>query len=235
MWEGSIPGAPFLVLRSWLLYNIINIIQLETTEHCAVIATGIITNLFVIISILISSLHWVVRPCGILPDRDFETSSNTWCFVILGNTYDVTLRQWRTDVYSLLSLQELWFAVFMTVLTVAHLPSVLIPWFTLREVSVEVEVVCLSRVGPSPKVAILRFNRGMQQGLLGRISRTTIMEYHAFGIISEGSKSGCHYMICGVQGDFTKTLVQDPPKTVWTRELKFGRFGFLPVISMTCH
>lgn len=48
------------------------------------------------------------------------------------------------------------------------------------------------------------------------------MEYHAFGIISEGRKSPCHYMICGVQGDFTKTLVDDPPKAVWTRELKFG-------------
>ena len=37
---------------------------------------------------------------------------------------------------------------------------------------------------PSPKVAILRFERGMQQGLLARISRSSIMEYHAFGIIS---------------------------------------------------
>jgi hypothetical protein len=68
----------------------------------------------------------------------------------------------------------------------------------------------------------------MQQGLLGRISRTSIMEYHAFGIISEGRKSGCHYMICGVQGDFTKDLVANPPKTVWTRELKFGTFHPLP-------
>lgn len=75
---------------------------------------------------------------------------------------------------------------------------------------------------PSPKVAVLRFERGMQQGLLGRISRTSIMEYHAFGIISEGRKSNQHYMICGVQGDFTKELVANPPKTVWTRELKFG-------------
>lgn len=93
--------------------------------------------------------------------------------------------------------------------------SVLIPWVTLREVPVEVEI-------PSPKVAVLRFNRGMQQGLLGRISRTSIMEYHAFGIISEGRDSPHHYMICGVQGDFTKDLVANPPKTVWTRELKFG-------------
>lgn len=59
----------------------------------------------------------------------------------------------------------------------------------------------------------------MQQGLLGRISRTSIMEYHAFGIIrrvhfsrlsmklshagfsSEGTHAKYHYMICGVQGD----------------------------------
>lgn len=100
--------------------------------------------------------------------------------------------------------------------------SVIIPWVTLREVPVEIEI-------PSPKVAVLRFNRGMQQGLLGRISRTSIMEYHAFGIISEGRKSSCHYMICGVQGDFTKTLVADPPKTVWTRELKFGMHSRNPV------
>jgi hypothetical protein len=99
------------------------------------------------------------------------------------------------------------------------LSSVIIPWVTLREVPVEVEL-------PSPKVALLRFERGMQQGLLGRISRTSLMEYHAFGIISEGRKADHHYMICGVQGDFTKGLVSDPPKTVWTRELKFAGVGY---------
>ena len=75
---------------------------------------------------------------------------------------------------------------------------------------------------PSPKVAVIRFDRGMQQGLLGRISRTSIMEYHAFGIISEGRHSPYHYMICGVQGDFTRNLVAKPPASLWTRELKFG-------------
>ena len=92
---------------------------------------------------------------------------------------------------------------------------------------------------PSPKVAIIRFERGMQQGLLGRVSRSRIMEYHAFGIIrygtlieqpvcraqylrSEGKHSKYHYMICGVQGDFTRSLVNDPPRTLWTRELKFA-------------
>lgn len=119
----------------------------------------------------------------------------------------------------------------------------LIPWFTLREVPVEVEIVRFLLASecqlwpsadtwqPSPKVAVLKFKRGMQQGLLGRISRSSIMEYHAFGIISEGRKSECHYMICGVQGDFTRELVNNPPKTVWTRELKFGE----SFCSGVCH
>ena len=32
-------------------------------------------------------------------------------------------------------------------------------------------------------------------------------------------------MICGVQGDFTRSLVNDPPKTLWTRELKVRAFS----------
>lgn len=103
--------------------------------------------------------------------------------------------------------------------------------------------VCLITVQPSPKVAVLRFERGMQQGLLARISRSSIMEYHAFGIIShvhspkmssstlslillifrEGKKSDRHFLICGVQGDFTRNLVDNPPKYIWTRQLKVKR------------
>jgi len=73
---------------------------------------------------------------------------------------------------------------------------------------------------PSPKVAIIRFERGLQQGLLTRISRSSVMEYHAFGTISEGKHAKYHYLICGVQGDFTKGLVNDPPTHLWTRQLK---------------
>src|ERR1700748_1747994 len=91
--------------------------------------------------------------------------------------------------------------------------SVALPWFFVRRVSIVVEL-------PSPKVAVLRFNRGMQQGLLARISRSVIWEYHAFGTISLGKKAPYHYLICGVQGDFTKGLVNDMPTHIWTRELK---------------
>lgn len=72
--------------------------------------------------------------------------------MILGNTYDISLRQWRANANTLLSAQEFYFAIFMTVLYVpleCHLccvslltfSSVLIPWVTLREVPVEVEIV----------------------------------------------------------------------------------------------
>ncbi|EAQ91992.1 hypothetical protein CHGG_00227 [Chaetomium globosum CBS 148.51] len=152
---GGIHSGCALSGAAWLIYKIVDIIRYRAMQHSSVIASGIITNVAVIISVL-SAVPWI-----------------------------------RKD----------------TIASLGGLVSrVLIPWVTLREVPVEVEI-------PSPKVAILKFQRGMQQGLLGRISRTSIMEYHAFGIISEGRKSGCHYMICGVQGDFTKDLVADPPKT----------------------
>ncbi|EEB94247.1 hypothetical protein MPER_06967 [Moniliophthora perniciosa FA553] len=77
--------------------------------------------------------------------------------------------------------------------------SIIIPWCTVREVKVETEI-------PSPKVVILKFERGMQHGLLARISRSSVMEYHAFGIISEGVNS----------------RFENPPTHIWTRQLKRG-------------
>lgn len=75
----------------------------------------------------------------------------------------------------------------------------IIPWAFTRKVPVDVELVSIPAehyelaltyfagsltCQPSKKVAIVRFKRGMQQGLLGRMSRTSLMEYHTFGIVS---------------------------------------------------
>jgi hypothetical protein len=38
----------------------------------------------------------------------------------------------------------------------------------------------------------------------------------------EGTHAKYHYLICGVQGDFTRKLVHDPPTHLWTRQLKFA-------------
>ncbi|KAL2144176.1 hypothetical protein VTI28DRAFT_9467 [Corynascus sepedonium] len=212
---GGIHSGCALSGAAWLVYKIVDIVKHRAVQHSSVIATGIITNVAVFISVM-SAFPWIRNNYHNTFERHHRFIgwlgiAATWVFVITGNSYDFKTGEWRPEAQSLISVQELWFAVFITVF-------VLIPWVTLREVPVEVEI-------PSPKVAILKFKRGMQQGLLGRISRTSIMEYHAFGIISEGRKSGCHYMICGVQGDFTRNLVADPPKTVWTRELKFAGVG----------
>ena len=40
----------------------------------------------------------------------------------------------------------------------------------------------------------------MQQGLLGRIGRNSVEEYHAFGITSEGQNALHHYIISNFQG-----------------------------------
>lgn len=43
-------------------------------------------------------------------------AQTTWIFVVMGNCYDIKRGEWRPDSHTLLSAQELWFAVFMTVL-----------------------------------------------------------------------------------------------------------------------
>lgn len=69
---------------------------------------------------------------------------------MLGNTYDLKTRTWRADGNTLIGAQEFWFALGMTVLCVYYhsflntadmYNSVIIPWFTVREVSVDVEIV----------------------------------------------------------------------------------------------
>ncbi|KAL5450057.1 hypothetical protein PMIN07_008962 [Paraphaeosphaeria minitans] len=211
---GGIHSGCALSGAAWLIFKVVDIIRYRAVQHTAVLVSGIITNIFIIISVL-SAFPWIRNTYHNVFEKHHRFIgwlglATTWIFVVMGNVYDIKTGEWRSDANILISSQELWFAVFMTVF-------ILIPWVTLRQVPVEVEI-------PSPKVAVLRFQRGMQQGLLGRISRTSIMEYHAFGIISEGRDSPHHYMICGVQGDFTRALVAHPPKTVWTRELKFGTY-----------
>jgi len=172
----------------------------------------VITNFLVLISIL-SAFPWLRNNFHNIFERHHRFIGwlglvSTWVFVVLLDCYDPILREWKPSGKRIIMDQQFWFVIGMTTFIV-------IPWVTVREVPVDIEL-------PSPKVAIIRFERGMQQGLLGRVSRSSIMEYHAFGIISEGKHAKYHYMICGVQGDFTRGLVNDPPRTLWTRQLKFA-------------
>lgn len=197
---------------AWLIFRVTLIFINHKNNHDAILITGVVTNIAVAISIA-SAFPWVRNTHHNVFERHHRFIGwlgllSTWVFVVLGDSYDLTTHSWNPDGATILRHQDFWFAFGMTVF-------ILIPWFTVREVEVDVEV-------PSPKVAILRFKRGMQQGLLARISRSSIMEYHAFGIISEGTHAKYHYLICGVQGDFTRSLVTNPPTHIWTRQLKFA-------------
>lgn len=196
----------------WLIFKVTLIFIQHQSNHDVILVFGVLTNLLVAISIA-SAFPWVRNTHHNLFERHHRFAGwvglvSTWVFVVLGDSYDLETHQWDPNGTHIARQQDFWFAAGMTLF-------VLIPWACIREVKVDVEI-------PSPKVAVLRFERGMQQGLLARISRSSIMEYHAFGIISEGKKSAEHYLICGVQGDFTRSLVENPPKYIWTRQLKFA-------------
>ncbi|KAF9039444.1 hypothetical protein BDZ89DRAFT_945396 [Hymenopellis radicata] len=196
----------------WLVFRLVLIFIDHKDNHDAVLIMGVLTNLAVGIS-MVSAFPWVRNTHHNIFERHHRFVgwigvACTWVFVVLGDSYDLDTHSWNPDGIRVLRQQDFWFCLGITIF-------IIIPWVTVREVEVDVEI-------PSSKVVILRFKRGMQQGLLARISRGSIMEYHAFGIISEGTKSKEHYLICGVQGDFTRSLVDNPPTTIWTRELKFA-------------
>ncbi|KAH7916016.1 hypothetical protein BJ138DRAFT_764428 [Hygrophoropsis aurantiaca] len=197
---------------AWLILMIVFQFRERHVFNDSVLAFGIVT--VVVLAITITAGLPIVRNTH---HNVFERNHRffgwtglfmTWVYTILTNTYDPTTETWdRSGVY-VVRQQAFWYTMGMTLFIV-------LPWICTRKVRVDIEL-------PSPKVAVLRFERGMQQGLLARISRTAVMEYHAFGIISEGTHAKYHYLICGVQGDFTKSLVNDPPRKIWTRELKFA-------------
>ncbi|KAK7057535.1 hypothetical protein R3P38DRAFT_1178263 [Favolaschia claudopus] len=198
---------------AWLIFRIVMIFVNYQHFPASIIAAGVITSAAIFVSIA-SAFPWVREA----HHNVFEGYHRlvgwfgllmTWLFVILGDSYNPTTRSWHADGMHFIRQQDFWFVVGMSIF-------VILPWLTVRKVPVTVEV-------PSPKVAIIRFERGMQQGLLSRISRGSgLLEYHAFGTISKGRKSNEHYLICGVQGDFTQSLVDRPPTHLWTRQLKFA-------------
>ncbi|KAF9255902.1 hypothetical protein L218DRAFT_1081618 [Marasmius fiardii PR-910] len=196
----------------WIILKVVILFIDHKNNHNAVLAWSILTTLVIVVAI-VSAFPWVRNTHHNVFERHHRFSGwvalvFTWIFVILGDSYDLTTHSWNPHGVRVIRQQDFWFAAGMTLFVIT-------PWITIRKVKVEVEI-------PSPKVVILKFERGMQQGLLARISRSSVLEYHAFGTISEGIKSGKHYLICGVQGDFTKGLVQNPPTHLWTREVKFA-------------
>ncbi|KAF9227999.1 hypothetical protein BS17DRAFT_858071 [Gyrodon lividus] len=197
---------------AWLILMLVNQFKSKYIYNDSILAFGVATVIVLLIT-MTAGLPWVRNTHHNVFERNhrffgWTALVMTWVYTILSNTYDSTNEKWdRSGVY-VIRQQAFWYTMGMSLFIV-------LPWICTRKVAVDIEL-------PSPKVAVLRFERGMQQGLLARISRSMVMEYHAFGIISEGTHAKYHYLICGVQGDFTKSLVNDPPRKIWTRQLKFA-------------
>ncbi|KAJ9168741.1 hypothetical protein P3X46_020233 [Hevea brasiliensis] len=135
-----------------------------------------------------------------------------WAFVILTISYDPKTKSYSNELGSrLIKQQEFWFTVAITVL-------IIIPWVTVRRVPVKVS-------SPSGHASIIKFQGGVKAGILGRISPSPLSEWHAFGIISDGKTE--HMMLAGAVGDFTKSLVSNPPSHLWVRQVHFAGLPYL--------
>lgn len=135
-----------------------------------------------------------------------------WAFIMLTISYDPKTKSYSKELGSkLIKQQEFWFTVVITVL-------IIIPWITVRRVPVKVSA-------PSGHASIIKFEGGVKAGILGRISPSPLSEWHAFGIISDGKTE--HMMLAGAVGDFTKSLVSNPPSHLWVRQVHFAGLPYL--------
>ncbi|KAF5186266.1 Adenylate-forming reductase [Thalictrum thalictroides] len=135
-----------------------------------------------------------------------------WVFILLTITYDPSSKSYRSLICTnLIKHQEFWFTLAINLL-------IILPWLTVRRVAVTVSA-------PSGHASIIKFDGGVRAGLLGRISPSPLSEWHAFGIISDGKKD--HMMLAGAVGDFTRTLVSNPPSHLWVRQVHFSGLPYL--------
>ena len=95
---------------------------------------------------------------------------------------------------------------------------IILPWVTVRRVPIKV-------FGLSGHTAIVKFDGGVKAGIVGRISPSPLSEWHTFGIISDGRKE--HTMLASAVGDFTKSLVSNPPCHLWVRKVHFVGLPYL--------
>ncbi|TFY58161.1 hypothetical protein EVJ58_g6589 [Rhodofomes roseus] len=196
----------------WLTLRTVHVYVDHAIYPNALLAWAVIANLSLFIT-MVAGFPWVRNSHHNVFERwhrfmGWTGLFSSWIFVLLGDLYNEPTRTWNLNGVHIVRQQDFWYVMGMTL-------WIVLPWICTRRVKIDIEL-------PSNKVAVIRFERGMQQGLLGRVSRSAVKEYHAFGIISEGPHSKYHYMVCGVQGDFTRSLVNDPPQYIWTRELKLA-------------
>ena len=78
---------------------------------------------------------------------------------------------------------------------------------------------------PSKKAIFMKLRGFVPLGCLSRISEKPLLEWHAFGCISDAATEGpdkdTHYLLITPLGDFTRELASIPPQHAYTRTFKF--------------
>ncbi|KAJ3337429.1 hypothetical protein HDU93_001069, partial [Gonapodya sp. JEL0774] len=213
---GGIHSGGGLSALAWLIYSV----------YLAFSFQGVHTAIRVV-SLIVASVTFVIILTAQAPVRYrfhevFEyhhrwcgwfSIACLWAYVFLnaflGNAGDISSGQ------ALVRDAKFWFSIVITA-------CLIIPWTTVRRIPVKVIP------GPNGKAAILKFEGGIKNGLLGRVARDhALSQWHAFGIIGEGPNADCHYMAVGVQGNWTSALVRDRPTHLWTRTMRFAGISYL--------
>ncbi|XP_022848068.1 uncharacterized protein LOC111370548 [Olea europaea var. sylvestris] len=213
---GGIHSSCGISSIAWLVYALVLTLKnRENTSSAIIIAASTILALLCLSSLaafpLVRHLHHNVF------ERTHRFAGWTalallWLFIILIISYDTKTKSYSDDLGSkLIKQQEFWFTIGITTL-------ILIPWLTVRRVPVRVS-------SQSGHASIIKFEGGIKSGILGRISPSPLSEWHAFGIISDNKKE--HMMLAGAVGDFTKSLVTNPPSHLWVRQVHFAGLPYL--------
>ena len=133
-----------------------------------------------------------------------------WAYISMSAFWDPDHHSYRVNAAGwlrLLKMEILW-------LTAATTVMIFLPWLTVRKVSVT------TLVPPSKLNSLIQLQGGAKAGLLARISPSPLSEWHAFGLISDGKST--RTILAGAVGDFTKSLVNHPPSSIWIRTFHFA-------------
>ena len=200
---------------AWLVYSLV--LTMKNKDNTSPEIIGVACTILSLISLSSLAAFPLVRH---LHHNVFERTHRfagwlalmlLWLFSLLSISYKPTSQTYDFTMSRVVKNQECWFTLAITIL-------IIIPWLTVRRVPVSVSA-------PSGHASIIKFEGGVQAGLLGRISPSPLSEWHAFGIISDGKKE--HMMLAGAVGDFTKSLISTPPKHLWVRTMHFSGLPYL--------
>lgn len=200
----------------WLLYSLVLTLKDRDNTSTAIIAVA-----STILSLLCLSCLAAFPLVRHLHHNIFERTHRfagwaslllVWAFIFLTLSYDPVTKSYENLGFSkLIKEQEFWLTFAITIV-------IILPWVTVRRVPVRVSA-------PSGHASIIKFQGGVKDGILGRISPSPLSEWHAFGIISDGESE--HMMLAGAVGDFTKSLVSKPPSHLWVRQVHFAGLPYL--------